>query len=291
MTSESTSSDPGDNQEVGRPMQRGTPPSTKTTSPDTSQTENDKSSAEQAKTSTLHGRRPGLDQVRVALSQVALRQIEGHGVSDLNSELGGVLMGYAAQDGQQYHVEVKAALPVVTEERGPAHFTFTADAWARLHEDRTDYYPNLEIVGWYHTHPNLGVFFSADDVVVHSAAFVLPWHVGLVYDPIRAEGGLFGWLPESNGAEKLIIAPIDGYYELLDEHANSILPWKTVRSSVWKQGAYWVREAGESDRVYFPDNDWLSLPPISPWWGVILGGLSLLISLLLLLERLLAGGG
>ena len=33
-----------------------------------------------------------------------------------------------------------------------------------------------------------------------------------------------------------------------------------------------------------------ALPPISPWWGVALGALSLLISLGLLIERLFLSG-
>ena len=150
MTLESISSDPGNNRKEDIPKQQESPPPTQSPTPETPQSKTERPPAEQEKTFILHGRPPGPEQVRVALSQVALRQIEGHSVSNLENELGGVLMGYATQNGQQYHVEVQAALPVVTQEHGPAHFTFTADAWAQLHEDRTAYFPDLEIVGWYH---------------------------------------------------------------------------------------------------------------------------------------------
>ena len=89
--------------------------------------------------------------------------------------------------------EVKAALPAVSSDHGPVHFTFSADSWARLHRDRTAHYAQLDIIGWFHTHPGLGVFYSSDDVVVHTAAFTLPWHVGLVVDPLGNHASYFGW--------------------------------------------------------------------------------------------------
>ncbi|MCI0397940.1 MAG: Mov34/MPN/PAD-1 family protein [Chloroflexi bacterium] len=250
----------------------------------------------------LHGREPAPGQVQVTVGQAALRQIEAHGASNLRSEVGGVLLGHASQDNGRIVVEVLAALPVVTDDHGPVHFTFTADAWAQLHQDRTARYPTLQIVGWFHTHPDLGVFYSSDDVVVHSVAFVLPWHVGLVLDPVRNEGSFFGWQPgpagapgdtpgddtpdsdTSGGEPEYELAPLNGYYELLDEQAGSVANWRVVRTTVWRQGA---PDGFLASQVYLPSTGWPALPPISPWVGAILGGLSLLISLILLLERLL----
>ncbi len=237
---------------------------------------------------TLHGKQPGINQVQIAMSQSALRQIEGHSVSDLSRELGGVLIGQKIEEEQTILVKVLAALPVMSDDHGPVHFTFTADSWAQLHKDKASRYPELDIVGWYHTHPNLGVFYSADDVIVHSAAFVLPWHVGLVLDPVLGEGFFVGWQNGSNGESNPELGAIDGYYELLDEQKNSVASWRFVRSTVWKQGSYTNRHDDLSNQVYAPASDWLNLPAISPWWGVFLGGLSILISLLLLLDRLLA---
>jgi proteasome lid subunit RPN8/RPN11 len=119
-------------------------------------------------------------------------------------------------------VEISAALPAHSDDHGPIHFTFTADAWARIHKDRAARHPNLSIVGWFHTHPGLGVFYSSDDVVVHSAAFTLAWHVGLVVDPISKEASFFGW---KAGA----VTPIGGFYAS-DE---ALVPWKAVQTAVW----------------------------------------------------------
>lgn len=252
----------------------------------------------------LHGREPAPGQVHVYVGQAALRQIEAHGASNLRSEVGGVLLGYASQDNGRIAVEVLAALPVVSDDHGPVHFTFTADAWAQLHQDRAARYPNLQIVGWFHTHPDLGVFYSSDDVVVHSVAFVLPWHVGLVLDPVRGEGSFFGWQPVPAGARgeapgddtpgsdtpggepEYELAPLNGYYELLDEQAGSVANWRVVRTTVWRQGSQGSQDGFLASQVYLPSTGWPALPPISPWVAVILSGLSLLISLILLLDRL-----
>jgi proteasome lid subunit RPN8/RPN11 len=243
----------------------------------------------------LHGREPGPSQPQITVGQLALRQIEAHAASNLAVELGGVLLGYGRQDNGRLSVEVMAALPVATDDHGPVHFTFTADSWAQIHQDRARRYPDLQIVGWFHTHPDLGVFYSADDVVVHSAAFVMPWHVGLVLDPVRGEGCFFGWRPpvEEEAAERpeadgeLVLAPLPGFEERLDEQVSSVISWQLVPATIWQHGGYRPDGGRPGSQVYVPTNDWPSLPPINPWWGVILGGISLLVSLLLLLERIL----
>jgi proteasome lid subunit RPN8/RPN11 len=238
----------------------------------------------------LHGVPPGADEVLVTVKQSALLQIDEHCNSDWATELGGVLLGKSIDANGRLSVEVAAALPVVTDDHGPVHFTFTADAWTQLHHDRSSQYPHLEVVGWYHTHPDLGVFFSADDIVVQSAAFSQPWHVALVVDPVRSEACLFGWEQRSVEEDRRTLSPISGYVELLDDQPSTVVGWRMVQSAVWYQENHLMQDTGPSSQVYVPANDWPALPPVNPWWGVVLGGLSLLISLLLLLERLLASG-
>jgi proteasome lid subunit RPN8/RPN11 len=235
----------------------------------------------------LHGRDGGNQQPRVIISQRALRHIEGHSVSALEIEVGGALLGHAHREADRLVVEVLAALPAETEDHGPVHFTFTADTWAQLHRDRAERFPDLEVVGWFHTHPDLGVFLSSDDVVVHSAAFVLPWHIALVVDPVRGEGAFFGWHQVERGQGKQELSALPGFYERLDEQSNSAASWQLVQAVAWQDMGYPPPES--HGRVDYPVSTFPALPPISPWWGVILGGLSLLISLLLLLERLIAG--
>ena len=224
---------------------------------------------------TRHGLVPSPGQVVVINGQAALTAVSTHSLSNTQSELGGVLLGHAYQDNGTLFVEVEAALPAVSDDHGPVHFTFNANGWAQLHKDRAARYPDLQIVGWFHTHPDLGVFYSADDVVVHSAAFTLPWQVGLVVDPLRQEACFFGWEIASHGKQ---ILPITGFYEWLDQKPGSLVGWQITNEPFTET----------SSRVMLAQHVGPGLPPISPWWGVFLGSLSLIISLALLLERLLS---
>lgn len=225
----------------------------------------------------LHGREPGPAQVQVIVGQAALQQIDSHGRSNLTSELGGALLGRAYQFQERLYVEIKAALPVVSADHGPVHFTFNADSWRQLSQDREQYYPNLEIVGWFHTHPNLGVFYSADDVVVHSAAFTLPWQVGLVVDPAREEACFFAW----EGGE---LAPLPGFYELLDSQQTPFARWRVVRTSVWQTTSE-AELAGRAPAgmaqptVYAPR---AAQSSFNPGISLIVGSLGLLLSFFLL---------
>jgi proteasome lid subunit RPN8/RPN11 len=229
-------------------------------------------------TCLLHGQMVGEGEVVVILSQLALRQIAAHSNSNLDYEVGGALLGRAFRNNGQVYLEVRAAMPAVTKDHGPVHFTFTADAWSQLHRDRSENYPNLDIVGWFHTHPDLGVFYSSDDVVVHSAAFTLPWHVGMVIDPLRKETGFFGWNMGS-------LVPIAGFYELHDVQPYSLLDWKVVHTAVWdhpyEYGQQEIRERGSST-VYLPPSDNVNLPALKSYAGFAVGALGLLLSFFLL---------
>lgn len=229
----------------------------------------------------LHGDFPKQDQVRIIISQQALLAVDNHAHLDLEREVGGALLGRVVRHQAQTFVEILAAIPAETADHGPLHFTFTADTWAAINRTREANYSALDVVGWFHTHPDLGVFYSSDDVVVHSAAFTLPWQVGLVVDPIRQEACFFGWQPTNRGKE---IKPVAGYYEWLDLEPDSVITWDVF------QNAHWAAPMAGGNNVHLSHNPAPALPPISPWWGVALGALSLLISLGLLIERLFLSG-
>ncbi|MFW6182412.1 MAG: hypothetical protein ACOC8X_01350, partial [Chloroflexota bacterium] len=84
----------------------------------------------------LHGQRPGPDETNVILRQPAIEAIRAHSLSESSSEVGGVLLGEAYVHLDRVYVEVAAALPAVSDDHGPIHFTFNADAWAQIHRDK-----------------------------------------------------------------------------------------------------------------------------------------------------------
>lgn len=224
-----------------------------------------------------HGREPNADEPIVIVAQTAVQQIADHSHSNLDWEVGGALLGNAYRHEGRVYVDVQAAVPAVTADQGPVHFTFTADAWAQLHKDRATHYPSLDIVGWFHTHPDLGVFYSSDDVVVHSAAFTMPWHVGLVVDPVRYESSFFGWRAGE-------LTPLAGFYELANVQTESMWPWRAVATSVWDH-PYGHAPQGERPLpggVYLPPNGLPAVPALTPYLGAVLGGLGLLLTFFLL---------
>lgn len=223
----------------------------------------------------LHREQPVANQPYVIISQTAVQQIDAHGRSNLRSELGGALLGKAYRHEDKIFVEIRAALPAVSPDHGPIHFTFDADTWTQLQRDQAAHYPDLDMVGWFHTHPALGVFYSSDDVVVHSAAFTLPWHVGLVVDPVSKEVGFFGWI---NGQ----LAPFSGCYELLDQFAEAMMPWRVVRTAVWYDGSH-EPETEHTAGVYVPGSSALSVSAINPRLSLLVGAFGILLSLILLI--------
>lgn len=224
----------------------------------------------------LCGRVPSVNQPIVLVSQTALLQVAAHSASNLGVELGGALLGKAYRHQGRVIVQVMAALPAVNQDHGPVHFHFSADSWVNLQKDQATHYADLDIIGWFHTHPDLGVFYSSDDVVVHSAAFTLPWHVGLVIDPVRDEACFFGWVEGE-------LSPLSGYYELPDRQPERVVKWQVVKTAVWDRaymppddpGAY---PQSMGSQVYMPRS---ALFAPTQWVGLLLGAAAILLSFFL----------
>lgn len=221
-----------------------------------------------------HGKPPATNEPVVVMHQSALLQANAHALSNVNYELGGALLGHAYKHEGIVYVEVKAALPATSVDHGPVHFTFSADSWSQLQRDRAAHYPNLDIIGWFHTHPDLGVFYSGDDVVVHSAAFTLPWHIGLVIDPLRDEASFFGWVDGR-------LQPIGGFWELPERQHDSIVTWRVVKSAVWDNNFAPSSTGSEAASQVYLANGQIGYGVSPSQVGLILGALGLGLALLL----------
>jgi proteasome lid subunit RPN8/RPN11 len=108
-------------------------------------------------------------------------------------EAGGVLVGSVWRDPAtgQTLVDVVAALPALGAYGSPTYFRFTPAAWDAISRERDALHPDLLTVGWYHSHPGLGVFYSGIDRAAQRAFFARPWNVGIVVDPADGAFGLF----------------------------------------------------------------------------------------------------
>lgn len=108
-------------------------------------------------------------------------------------ETGGLLLGEGCQDQQGRYVQVLASLPARLAECSSSRLTFTHRAWNAMLQEREALYPQLQIVGWYHTHPGLGVFLSPQDEFIHRSFFRRWQDVAMVIDGHGRSWGVFRW--------------------------------------------------------------------------------------------------
>ena len=119
----------------------------------------------------------------------ALASINRHVSSETDREVGGVLLGPPSSEGP---VSVQSSVQAVDAHESRGSLTFTQDSWTHIYEE-LDSLPGMVIVGWYHSHPDFGIFLSEQDLFIHRNFFSDPRQIALVLDPIRNEHGVFSW--------------------------------------------------------------------------------------------------
>jgi proteasome lid subunit RPN8/RPN11 len=120
--------------------------------------------------------------------------IHQHASEALPNETGGFLIGRVAHDHRDgcWHLEIEEALPMEPSTQNPMHFTFTWRDVDRVRSYREEH--GKALIGWYHTHPDLGIFLSETDLErTHRVLFSEPFQIALVYDPVRRRAGYFFW--------------------------------------------------------------------------------------------------
>jgi proteasome lid subunit RPN8/RPN11 len=130
---------------------------------------------------------------RVVISQEAFTIICEHAASDTSVELCGILAGKLGKDDRGPYLLVEQAIRGIATRRTGSQVTFTHETWEQIHGEMESRFPELRIVGWYHTHPGFGIFLSDMDQFIQDNFFNLPHNVAFVYDPISDERGLFIW--------------------------------------------------------------------------------------------------
>jgi proteasome lid subunit RPN8/RPN11 len=127
-----------------------------------------------------------------------LLDMEQHAGSDTSVELGGVLLGGRFQDEQgRPFVVVSDCLRAEHYESTKGSFKFTHETWSAITRDRQRLAPDLEMIGWYHTHPGWGVFLSGMDMFICDHFFNKSLDIAYVIDPCRGDRGMFQWTGET----------------------------------------------------------------------------------------------
>lgn len=121
----------------------------------------------------------------------ACRKVVAEHVAERDTELGGLLIGRVfgsvGEDGSSTRVgAVEICKAVRSQDYETTHISLAMDAsvWtlARASLDEGEV-----IVGWYHSHPDLGAFFSGTDQQTQRTIFPHDYSVALVSDPVRDE--------------------------------------------------------------------------------------------------------
>lgn len=131
------------------------------------------------------------------LSKEIQSQVEKHCYSILDSEVGGMFFG----DRGDNVTRVAGFVPATSANQEQISLTFSHDVWQQILTEGAHKYPGKQIVGWYHTHPNFGVFQSDQDMFIQNNFFGDKGQFGLVVDPIRGE---MGWFESRSGEVKQV---------------------------------------------------------------------------------------
>ncbi|MFZ5808113.1 MAG: Mov34/MPN/PAD-1 family protein [Chloroflexota bacterium] len=164
--------------------------------------------------------------VTVFVSQRAYVRFCAHAGSDLENEVGGWLVGRWRADRKtsRQFIVVEAILPARYVRHGGAFLTFTQDSQVALYRELQTRYPHRELVGWYHTHPRMGVFLSEYDAWLHRNFYPEPYQVALVIEPHSSSGGFF--IRRQDGS--LNTHQYYGFYELNNSKRRSVVHWRNL---------------------------------------------------------------
>jgi proteasome lid subunit RPN8/RPN11 len=125
--------------------------------------------------------------INILIANSCHENIQAH-VHSENKEIGGLLLGRVFQ-GKNKQGCANYMLTIVTRSIPTEKYDHTrtslrmdTEVWSRADK----YFSDGEIVvGWYHSHPNLGAFFSETDQKTQQAFFNHGYSMGLVIDPVR----------------------------------------------------------------------------------------------------------
>jgi proteasome lid subunit RPN8/RPN11 len=164
--------------------------------------------------------------VTVFLTQPAYAHIHVHAASDMQNEVGGILVGQRCVDtltGVPFLV-IENVLAARYTRHSSVHLTFTQDSLVHFHEMVEKRCTGKQIVGWYHTHPRMGIFLSHYDTWLHEHFFPESWQVALVVEPHALLAGFF--IRQADG--QLDPRRYYGFYEMNGCIGRSAVRWQNL---------------------------------------------------------------
>ena len=141
----------------------------------------------------------------IYISQPVYKAIHKFTQGKTTNESGGILVGHIIQEFGKTNIIIFGFVEARYCEATPTTLKFTHETWADCHREIEKKYPNQNIVGWVHTHPDFGIFLSEYDKFIQQNFFKEEYQIAYVVDPIKNIEGFYVWL---NGE----IARCKGFY-------------------------------------------------------------------------------
>jgi proteasome lid subunit RPN8/RPN11 len=130
---------------------------------------------------------------RIFFEPTVHAEVRRHAAENIAVEICGVLVGQWARDAEGPFVRITESIRGEAATSKFAEVTFTHETWAKINAEMDSRFSALAIVGWYHSHPDFGVFLSDRDRFIQEHFFSGPGQVAYVVDPIRHTEGIFIW--------------------------------------------------------------------------------------------------
>ena len=173
----------------------------------------------------------------VIMARDAYEKMQSHCRSRTDVEVCGILVGRANKKKDEWACEI---VDVIEGEHASEHgvsVTFTSDTWTHVHAAMESMDEDLRIVGWFHTHPGFGIFYSSQDDFIQREFFAEPWMPGIVVDPLADHLGVFhtsngqinrldGLTLDSNGSRSIVRST----YRTFSANAGGSFPPRPVRT-------------------------------------------------------------
>ena len=135
----------------------------------------------------------GASDFRVFVHPDVQKQILVHAGENSTVEICGILVGQWQKDERGPYVAITNSIRGGAATSKFAEVTFTHETWAKINKEMDEKFADKSIVGWYHTHPDFGIFLSDRDRFIHEHFFSGPGQIAYVVDPVRHEEGIFSW--------------------------------------------------------------------------------------------------
>ena len=137
-------------------------------------------------------------------------------------EIGGILLGRFAKEenSASYVVTLDEFVPIRPEQHDVFQIEFSTESLVMELGDAQDNYPDLAVIGWFHTHPGHGLFLSKPDLAIHRGFFDDEYQVAMEIDSLseRLELGFFTMNHEGQVNNSIYLKP--AWFSWLDITQN-----------------------------------------------------------------------